>query len=190
MGPQSGYSCAMILTDREIKLALTKEQIIIEQAPSEEAFHSTAVDLTLNPKARTFRIENGIILDPASDNYDYHKIANVLTENIDINPHYNLPKNSLLLAWTNEKITLPTSSRLAARVEGKSSLSRIGIGVHLTAPTIHAGFSGPLQLEIINHGPSEVVLRPNMSICQLIIEMTFGTPEKGYAGIFLDQKAE
>ncbi len=137
-----------------------------------------------------FRIANGINLDPASENYDYHKIAGILTESVEIEPYYPLPKNLLLLAWTNEKIALPTSSRLAVRVEGKSSLSRIGVGVHLTAPTIHAGFSGPLQLEIINHGPTEVMLRPHMSICQLIIEMTFGTPEKGYAGIFLDQEAE
>lgn len=180
----------MILTDREIKLALIKKQITIEPEPAEDAFHSTAVDLTLHPRARKFRIDSGIILDPAGDNYNYHQIADVLTESVDIEEHYTLPKNLLLLAWTNEKITLPTSSRLAARVEGKSSLSRIGVGVHLTAPTIHAGFSGSLQLEIINHGPTQIMLRPYMPICQLIIEMTFGTPEKGYAGMFLDQEAE
>ena len=68
-------------------------------------------------------------------------------------------------------------------------MARLGIGIHITAPTIHAGFKGQLQLEIVNHGPADVVLRPGMPICQLIFEQTLGTPEKGYAGIFAGQSS-
>jgi dCTP deaminase len=98
-----------------------------------------------------------------------------------------------LLGWTLEKVQLPHRSRLAARVEGKSSLARLGVGVHVTAPTIHAGFGAsadpqhlgnPLQLEIWNVGPLSVVLKTGMRICQLIFEVVDGTPEKGYAGQF------
>jgi dCTP deaminase len=95
----------------------------------------------------------------------------------------------LLLAWTRERLALPLTSRLAARVEGKSSLARLGVGIHITAPTIHAGFSGQIQLEVINHGPADVVLRPGMRICQLIFETTLGTPDKGYSGMFAGQRA-
>jgi len=94
-----------------------------------------------------------------------------------------------LLAWTRESVDLPIRSKLSARVEGKSSLARLGLAVHVTAPTIHAGFKGQIQLEIINHGAKEIILRPGMRICQLIIEATLGTPEKGYSGIFSGQKS-
>ena len=86
-----------------------------------------------------------------------------------------------------EIIELPISSKIAARVEGKSSLARLGIGIHVTAPIIHAGFKGPIQLEICNHGPFKVRLLPGMRICQLIFEQTMGTPEKGYSGQFYGQ---
>jgi dCTP deaminase len=88
----------------------------------------------------------------------------------------------------------PHRSRLAARVEGKSSLARLGIGVHVTAPTIHAGFGykkddeaypgSPLQHEIWNVGPLDIKLEERMPICQLIFEIVDGTPEKGYEGKF------
>ena len=85
------------------------------------------------------------------------------------------------------KRTLRESPRLAARVEGKSSLGRLGLGVHITAPTIHAGFNGRIRLEIINHGSLPIRLRAGMRICQLIFEQTLGTPEKGYSGRFVGQ---
>ena len=101
---------------------------------------------------------------------------------------YILAPEAFVLAWTHEKIVLPNYSRIAARIEGKSSLARLGLAVHVTAPTIHAGFEGPIQLELCNHGLFSIRLIPGMPICQLIFEMTFGTPEKGYSGKFLRQK--
>ena len=104
------------------------------------------------------------------------------------------------LGWTQERIQLPHRSRLAARVEGKSSLARLGLGVHVTAPTIHAGFGAtdldpsfagnPIQLEIWNTGPLPVLLRPGLAICQLIFEGVDGTPGQGYRGQFTVQGPE
>jgi dCTP deaminase len=82
---------------------------------------------------------------------------------------------------------LPASSRFAARIEGKSGLARLGLVVHLTAPTIHAGFKGQIQLEMVNLGPNEIILDVGMPICQLIFEMTLGTPVAGYAGRYFGQ---
>lgn len=92
-----------------------------------------------------------------------------------------------VLGWTEQNIQLPIEARLAARAEGKSSLARLGIGIHITAPTIHAGFKGPIQLEICNHGPLKVKLTTGMRVCQLIFEQTLGTPDKGYKGQFYAQ---
>lgn len=94
---------------------------------------------------------------------------------------------TFLLAWTAEEVELPSRSRLAARIEGKSSLARLGIGVHITAPTIHAGFVGSIQLEICNHGSLRVRVSPGLPVCQLIFEQTLGTPSKGYKGQFSGQ---
>jgi dCTP deaminase len=101
---------------------------------------------------------------------------------------------TFLLGWTIEKIQLPHRSRFAARVEGKSGLARLGIGVHVTAPTIHAGFGfkkdgagypgSPLRLEMWNVGPLDVKIVEGMAICQLIFEVVDGTPEQGYEGKF------
>jgi dCTP deaminase len=102
-----------------------------------------------------------------------------------------------VLGWTRERIQLPPRSRLAARVEGKSSLARLGLGIHVTAPTIHAGFGykendssyqgSPLQLEIWNVGRLSIILDAGMPICQLIFEWVDGTPEQGYRGQFTVQ---
>ena len=75
---------------------------------------------------------------------------------------------------------------LAARVEGKSSLARFGLLVHFTAPTIHAGFSGTIALEMMNLGPAPIRLSRGMPICQLILEQVFGEPLSG-AGQFQGQ---
>lgn len=144
----------MILTDREIKIAVEKQQITTDPVPREEAFSSTAVDLTLDPRARLFSAPGELSLDPASPDYRYHAIADRLTDEVSTDPGFDLAHGRLLLAWTREYIALPEASRIAARVEGKSSLARLGLGIHITAPTIHAGFKGQLQLEVVNHGPA------------------------------------
>ena len=74
-----------------------------------------------------------------------------------------------LLGITREHVQFGPS--LAARVEGRSSLGRIGLMIHVTAPTIHALFKGTIALEMVNFGPFYLKLIPNQSvICQLIIE--------------------
>ena len=65
-------------------------------------------------------------------------------------------------------------------VEGKSSLARIGLGVHITAPIIHPGFgcpeAQPIMLEFVNHSKNIIVLRPGTDICQFIFYKISDTP--------------
>jgi dCTP deaminase len=129
-----------------------------------------------------------IVIDPGAPGYNSEDIIRQLTDPKTIpNTGYRLEPGILTLAWTREYVGLSLLTRIAARVEGRSSLARMGVGVHVTAPTIHAGFAGPIQLEIINHGSMPLLLRPGMRICQLIFETTLGTPEKGYTGQFFKQ---
>lgn len=184
----------MILTDREIKIALDRQLIIIDPLPRDDAFSSTSVDLTLYRVIREFKLRTeGIetVIDPTHRGYRFDAVSAELAAERTINKAkgYLLHPDRLVLGWTTEHVDLMIQARLAARVEGKSSLARLGLGVHVTAPTIHAGFKGQIQLEMINHGPLPIRLRPGMSICQLILEQTLGTPDRGYAGQFAGQAA-
>jgi dCTP deaminase len=183
----------VILTDREIKIALDRGLILIDPAPDGDvAFSSTAVDLTLDSTLIMFKeSKKGVeqAIDPslaaASD------IIQELTKPQKIpRDGFLIPPKVLVLAWTKEFVSLNIGTRIAARVEGKSSLARFGLGVHVTAPTIHAGFTGQIQLEMVNHGSVPIRLRTGMRICQLIFETTLGTPERGYKGQFAGQTAK
>lgn len=130
-------------------------------------------------------------LAPGAPGYNYLEVSAQFTQAIkpEAGGGFVIQPGDFALAWTAENIELPVEYGIAARVEGKSSLGRIGIGVHVTAPTIHAGFKGSVQLEVFNHGPNPVTLTPGMKICQLIFELTMGTPDKAYSGQFHDQQA-
>jgi dCTP deaminase len=95
---------------------------------------------------------------------------------------FTLKPNDFILGRTLEKVELPLprpgsgAPCLAARIEGRSSYSRCGLLVHFTAPTIHAGFSGTITLEICNFGPHDIQLEKGSPICQLILEQVHGEP--------------
>lgn len=175
----------MILTDREIVSALRSNQISIDPSPDVLAYSSTSVDLTLLNKFTTWKSSPGLPIRPGMAGYkftDLIQMQDTITSDL-----FELKSMSFVLAWTKEVVKIPNTSRLAARVEGKSSMARLGVSVHITAPTIHNGFEGPVQLEMFNFGPHNIYLDAGMRICQLIFEQTLGTPEKGYGGIFLNQ---
>jgi dCTP deaminase len=182
----------MVLTDREIQSALEHQQIVIDPVPSELAYSSTSLDLTLSKFIQEWRTPStkGVeqIISPATEGYKYSEFSKMFSDMKELGSEgYVLAPQTFVLGSTEENIDLPAYSRIAARVEGKSSLARLGIGVHVTAPTIHAGFTGTIQLEICNHGPMKVRLVPGMPVCQLIFEQTLGTPQKGYTGQFYGQ---
>lgn len=184
----------MILTDREIQIAIDCGAIEVEPAPTQIQYSSTSLDLTLDPTLTRFKAPLtgvGVYLDRSLTGFDHEAVLSSLGNEIEINPEsgYDFQPGEMILAWTKEYVKLPVESRIAARVEGKSSLARLGVGVHLTAPTIHAGFDGQIRLEMVNHNVMPIKLRIGMRICQLIFEQTIGTPVKGYKGRFSGQVA-
>lgn len=178
----------MILTDREIRIAIENGLISISPNPDPSQYSSTSLDLKLDKNLRRFKdLPKGYsaAIDPAD--MDIKGVLRESTDTVEIQGAFSLDPGRLVLGWTVEEVDLDLRARIAARVEGKSSLARFGLGIHVTAPTIHAGFRGPIQLELINHGHLPIVLKPGMRICQLIFEQTLGTAEIGYKGRFLDQ---
>lgn len=191
----------MILSDREIKAALGREAIRITPRPPDERISSTSVDLTLDVELRVWRPPPGgvsLAFSPADAEFNYAAVVAAHSAVVRIpDDGYLFNPREFVLGWTVEKLQLPHRSRLAARVEGKSSLARLGLGVHVTAPTIHAGFGfkdgdpafagNSIQLEIFHVGPVPIRLKRGMAICQLILEEVHGTPDKGYSGRFHEQ---
>lgn len=181
----------MILTDREIRHSLDTGAVAIDPLPPEEAFAPTSVDLTLHGRLRVFRPLAGTDcppIDPSAPGYVFAQMIESITVMREIGPDgFAISPQQLVLAWTREAVQLLPSARIVGRLEGKSALARLGLAVHVTAPTIHAGSTGQIQLEIVNHGPRPIILRAGMRICQLILEQTLGVPERGYGGQFRGQ---
>jgi dCTP deaminase len=189
----------MILSDREIRAALVRESIRItpDPRPDPEVWSSTALDLRLHEELVHWLVPSGgeVELHPADPAFDFNAAIQAHGQTIHIPPEGHVVRpGEFYLGWTVEQLQLPFRSRIAARVEGRSSLARLGLGIHVTAPTIHAGFGhkpklpgyigSPIQLEIWNFGPVSVVLKTGMRICQLIFETVDATPEMGYEGRF------
>jgi dCTP deaminase len=137
----------MILSDREIRAALARRFFIITPVPPNEAWSSTAVDLRLDAELREWtRPQNAadvsqLTLTPGAPGFSIHDTIRTYTVPHDLRSGpYRLHAGRFVLGWTVEKLRLPHESRICARVEGKSSLARLGLGIHVTAPTVHAGF--------------------------------------------------
>lgn len=195
----------MILSDREIMAALERGAFRITPDPRSDPqlWSSTTVDLKLDAELifwdpAKMRGTDTSILPPDDPDFDYESLLRNYTGRIAIpDTGHKMQPGDFFLGWTIERLQFPEKSRIAARIEGKSSLARLGIGVHVTAPTIHAGFGYrkddanhvglPIQLEIWNTGKLPFKLKKGMRVCQLIFEEVHGTPEKGYAGRFTDQ---
>ncbi|CAN5874293.1 dCTP deaminase [soil metagenome] len=191
----------MILSDREIVAALDRGAIRITPRPGLDRFSSTAIDLTLDDKLQVWQAIVGTadptVIHPEEDNFNVTELAQRFAHQESCLEGFDLRPRMFVLGWTVERLQLPHTSKIAARVEGKSSLARLGIGVHVTAPTIHAGFGyrkdnpdfagNPIQLEIWNVGPLTVQLTRGLKICQLILEEVHGTPDQGYGGQFTVQ---
>jgi dCTP deaminase len=144
----------MILCDREIEALLQDGAIKIDPLPDKRLWTSTAVDLTLDnvllrwtPRPSATGQPNHP--RPMGPNFNVQAMMedpNLATKiTIDPRDGYLLEPRTFVLGFTREVVRFPNRSRLAARVEGKSSLARLGVGVHVTAPTIHAGFGAKSQ---------------------------------------------
>jgi dCTP deaminase len=187
----------MILSAREIRVLLERGLIGLVPMPEDpRRWSPTSVDLTLDGELRPWggMVPKGLVIDPTEEGFRVNRLVQDYTEPTDCTGGYVLMPNTLVLGWTVEHLSLPRTARIGARVEGKSSLARVGLGIHVTAPTIHPGFGhdeanpglkgSSIRLEIWNAGPLQIRLTKGMPICQLLFEEVHGTPEAGYVGQF------
>jgi dCTP deaminase len=173
----------VILSDREIREALRQKKILINPLPTEEQYTTSALDLILGDEIFELKtaselaqeepkgVERPIVIDPLQ--IDLKNFLGRYAKPLPREPDgsFILHPQKFVLGITREYVELPRRSKIAARVEGRSTLARLGLVVHLTAPTIHAGFPGRIVLEMYNFGNYPLRLTPGkLAICQLIFE--------------------
>jgi len=149
----------MILSDRTIREELAAGRIVIE--PLDEGYiQPSSVDLTLDRYFRVFRNHTMRVIDVKEDQEE-------LTELVEIGEDdaFVLHPGEFVLGSTHERVALPTD--LVARLEGKSSLGRLGLLIHSTAGFVDAGFDGHLTLELSNVANLPITLYPGMKIGQI-----------------------
>ena len=171
----------MTLSDVEIRAEIEAGWLKIDPFPQDRIVGSS-IDLLLYNRLQILPESlAGITVDPAEVEINEFLETNSRQHDLDQVP-LELEPGTFVIARTKEYISLP--NHLAARVEGKSTLGRLGLGVHVTAPTIQAGYEGRLTLEMYNSGPFNLKLKPNMKICQLIVERLSIPAKRPYRGRF------
>lgn len=151
----------MLLSDRDIRSEVELGRVKVEPF-TETMIQPSSVDVRLDRFFRVFENHKYSVIDPSIEQSE-------LTREIAVDPdeHFILHPGEFVLASTYEVITLPDD--IAGRLEGKSSLGRLGLLTHSTAGFIDPGFSGHITLELSNVANLPVKLFPGMKIGQLCL---------------------
>jgi dCTP deaminase len=190
-----------VLSDRDVWREINKKKghrLIFDPPLSESQVQTTTIDLRVGyrfvklsfKKTANYTTPPNIILENLPD---YRSIEKDFGQEFIVKPgeRFILGPEESALAWTYEKIVIPP--HLAARIEGRSTLARIGLTVHNTAPTIHPGFGysadgkpigHPVCLELTNlrkdAGFEITPASPRSCISQLIVETLSSLPKELY----------
>ena len=151
----------MLLSDRDIKAEISAGRVKVEPFTA-AMIQPSSVDVRLDRFFRVFENHKYSVIDPSIEQSDLTREVAV-----EANEEFILHPGEFVLASTYEVITLPDD--IAGRLEGKSSLGRLGLLTHSTAGFIDPGFSGHITLELSNVANLPVKLFPGMKIGQLCL---------------------
>lgn len=173
----------MILSQVELRAAVDAGEIVFSPTLEENQWGEASVDLRLGFQFTRFRSAPHITVSVAEGLKSIGNLGlwdtKTLREQDELGDRetYDLAPGGLVLALTHETITVPRN--MIALVEGRSTYARIGLSMHQTAPWIQPGWTGPIVLEISNHGPFTVKLTPLIDRpCQLtFFQLTSSLPD-------------
>ena len=162
----------MLLSDRDIAAEITAGRVQVEPFEA-KMIQPSSVDVRLDRFFRVFENHKYEVIDPSLEQSE-------LTREVAVAPDdfFILHPGEFVLASTYEVITLPDD--IAGRLEGKSSLGRLGLLTHSTAGFIDPGFSGHITLELSNVANLPVKLYPGMKIGQLCLIKLSSAAEHPY----------
>ena len=173
-----------ILSDKDIKEHLKSGKIVINPLTNPKVqIQPSSVDLRIGREFKGFRI----IRKPCIDPMDQSDLESYMESfYIDEGEPFIIHPGEFALATTYETIKLPND--LVARVEGRSSMGRLGVTMHVTAGYIDPGFHGKITLEISNIGKMPVALYTGQRVCQIVFETMTSPSEKPYGHPDWDSK--
>ena len=149
----------MLLSDRDILAQVDAGRVRLDPWDP-QMVQPSSVDVRLDRYFRLFDNHKYPVIDPAQDQPDLTRLVEVSGDD-----SFVLHPGEFVLGSTYEEVSLPVD--VAARVEGKSSLGRLGLLTHATAGFVDPGFTGHVTLELSNVATLPIVLHPGMKIGQL-----------------------
>lgn len=167
----------MILSDVDIKKAILNGRITISPKPDfATQLGSCSIDFRLGDTFRVFDHSRHPYLDPQKKDY-----SNEITKVVKVKKgeSFVMQPGEFVLAVTLEKVVIPTD--LMGRLEGRSSLGRLGLVVHSTASIFDPGWDGKPVLELGNLGRMAISLTPGMRICAMTFEELSSKSSNPYA---------
>jgi len=165
----------VILSGEQIREFIRQGRIVVEPF-DERLIGPSQIDLRLGDKFRVFKASG--VVDPLDkESIDRN------TELIDTKGKpFTINPGQLVLGITMEKVAVPRD--LVASIEGRSSVARVGVFIHISSGHVHPGSGSrgafPVTLEILNMNPSPVKLYPGMRICQLLFYTMDHEVREGY----------
>ena len=170
----------MVLSDRDIRAEITAGRIVIDPFIP-EAVQPSSVDLHLDRRFRVFRNSRYPFIDVRADQPE-------LTELVEIggDDPFILHPGEFVLGSTYERVALPND--LVARLEGKSSLGRLGLLIHSTAGYVDPGWEGNLTLELSNVANLPITLYDGMKIGQISFQRLSSPAEVSYGDASIGSK--
>ena len=175
----------VMLSDRDLKKVIKEGGVIFTPKITPDQIGPASIDLHLSPHFKFFRIDKFSLIDTKKPLPEDFMGSTILKKN----EPFILHPSDFILASTKEYVKL--SAEYSIRVEGKSSLARMGILVH-TAGFVDPGFEGTITLEISNQSNVAVALYANMYICQVAVDKLSSPSEVPYnkrkKSLYLKQK--
>lgn len=171
----------MRLCDRDIWEHLQQGKIKVDPQPEADKISGVTLDIRLGNKFRVFQHHAAPFIDLSGPKDEVNRALDaVMSDEIVIaeDEKFYLHPGELALGVTYESITLP--SDIVGWLDGRSSLARLGLMVHVTAHRIDPGWSGNIVLEFYNSGKLPLALRPMMKIAALNFETMSGPAEQPY----------
>jgi dCTP deaminase len=172
----------MVLSQPDLKKHVEEGEIVFDPPLEETQWGEASIDLRLGTRFTQLQARQGMKISLTGG----LKELSGFWRTMDLEPvnefgqrnSFCLEPGQFILAMTHEKITVPKN--LIALVEGRSTFARMGLSMHQTAPWIQPGWSGPIVLEIANHGPLRIELTPILDRpCQLtFFQLSTALPDK------------
>lgn len=169
----------MVLSDRTIREQIAAGRLVIDPW-DESLLQPSSVDLRVAPEFRVFHNSRRAYIDVTRPNDDLTEVVTIAEGEAFI-----LHPGEFVLGSTAERVALPDD--LVGRLEGKSSLGRLGLLIHSTAGYVDPGFDGAITLELSNVARLPISIVPGMPIGQISFQRMTTPVDRPYQGKYQGQ---